>query len=149
VFFAGGVAAVASAIVWGQRGLPKHPFRWLYLSWAVASFAIAGFGIVNAVWQAAVFSMISSAGLTTLLVMWYTVVQRFVPSDILGRVSSIDWLISAALVPLSFALTGPAAAAIGARGTMIAAGLSGGVVILATVVVLPGVLDPDKEGFTG
>jgi hypothetical protein len=149
VFFAGGVAAVVIAVVWGQHGLPKHPFRWLYLSWAVGSFAIAGFGVVNAVWQAAVFSMISSAGITTLLVMWFTVVQRYVPADILGRVFSIDWLISASLVPLSFALTGPAASAIGPRGTMIAAGLCGGAVILATMGFLPGVLDPDHEGFSG
>jgi len=149
VFFAGGVAAVVSAIVWGQRGLPKHPFRWMYLSWAIASFAIAGFGVVNAVWQAALFSMISSAGITTLLVMWFTVVQRYVPADILGRVFSIDWLISASLVPLSFALTGPVASLIGPRGTMIAAGLGGGIVILATMGFLPGVLDPDREGFTG
>jgi len=81
--------------------------------------------------------------------MWFTVVQRYVPADILGRVFSIDWLISASLVPLSFALTGPVASLIGPRGTMIAAGLGGGIVILATMGFLPGVLDPDREGFTG
>ncbi len=149
VFLAGGVAAVLTALVWGQRGLPRHPMRWLYLSWSFASFSIAGFGIANALWQAMFFSMISSAGITTLLVMWFTIVQRFVPTEILGRVSSIDWLISAALVPVSFALTGPAAAAFGARNTMIYAGVAGGLTILATMLVLPGVLDPDREGFTG
>jgi hypothetical protein len=46
-------------------------------------------------------------------------------------------LISIGLLPLSFALTGPVSAAIGARDTMILAGLLGGVVTFAALF-LPG-----------
>ena len=41
----------------------------------------------------------------------------------LGRVSSLDWLISIGLLPISFAVTGPVAAAIGAQTTLVAAGV--------------------------
>ena len=39
-------------------------------------------------------------------IVWATAKQRHVPPDLLGRVSSLDWLISIGLLPLSFALTG-------------------------------------------
>jgi hypothetical protein len=147
VFAVGGVGAVVTAYIWGEAGLPSRPMTVLYISWSVAAFAIAGFGVVTAVWQAALVAAIEAAGITTLLVMWFTVVQRHVPGEILGRVSSLDWMISAGLIPVSFALTGPVAAAIGAKATLLLAGIGGGTVILATMVFLPGVLDPEREGF--
>jgi DHA3 family tetracycline resistance protein-like MFS transporter len=60
-----------------------------------------------------------------------------VPPELLGRVSSLDWLISIGLLPLSFALTGPVSGAIGAQATLIGAGLIGGVVTFAALL-LPG-----------
>jgi DHA3 family tetracycline resistance protein-like MFS transporter len=56
----------------------------------------------------------------------------------LGRVSSLDWLISIGLLPLSFALTGPVSAALGVRETLVLAGVLGAVVTLAGLMV-PGV----------
>jgi hypothetical protein len=63
-----------------------------------------------------------------------------VPTALLGRVSSLDWLISIGLLPLSFALTGPVSGAIGARTTLIAAGVLGAVVTFAALL-LPGMRD--------
>jgi hypothetical protein len=60
-----------------------------------------------------------------------------VPAELLGRVSSLDWLISIGLLPLSFALTGPITAWIGVQTTMIAAGILGGIVTFSALL-LPG-----------
>jgi len=60
-----------------------------------------------------------------------------VPAALLGRVSSLDWLISIGLLPVSFALTGPVSGAIGAQATLVAAGVIGGVVTFAALL-LPG-----------
>ena len=53
----------------------------------------------------------------------------------LGRVSSLDWLISIGLLPLSFALTGPVSAAIGVRATFVGAGVLGAAVTFAALFI--------------
>ncbi|MFF7838593.1 hypothetical protein ACFZC6_07230 [Streptomyces ossamyceticus] len=65
------------------------------------------------------------------IIAWATAKQRLVPTALLGRVSSVDWFVSLALLPLSYALAAPVAAAIGVRATFIGAGLIGAVVTLA------------------
>src|SRR4029079_9786681 len=70
-------------------------------------------------------------------IVWATAKQRHVPAALLGRVSSLDWLISIGLLSVSFALTGPVSAAIGAQTTLVAAGLIGGAVTFGALL-LPG-----------
>jgi len=55
-------------------------------------------------------------------------------------VSSLDWLISISLLPVSFALTGPVASIVGIRETLIGAGLVGSIATLAALY-LPGMRD--------
>jgi hypothetical protein len=82
------------------------------------------------------FNALEAAG----TIVWATIKQRHVPGALLGRVSSLDWLVSIALLPLSFALTGPVAAEIGARATLVGAAVIGAVVTLAAYF-LPGMRD--------
>jgi hypothetical protein len=77
-------------------------------------------------------------------IAWVTTKQRLVPPALLGRVSSLDWLISTALLPVSFALTGPVSAVIGVRETLIGAGVIGGVVTFAALY-LPGMRLPETS----
>jgi hypothetical protein len=63
----------------------------------------------------------------------------------LGRVSSLDWLISIGLLPLSFALTAPATALVGARATLVGAAVIGGVFTLGALF-LPGMRDIEGAG---
>jgi hypothetical protein len=72
-------------------------------------------------------------------------VQRLVPSELLGRVFSLDWMISLGGVPLSFAIVGPLASAIGARTTLIAAGVVGAIVTLLFMLI-PGARGPERDG---
>ena len=146
VFGAGGLGSVAAALFFGQRGsLPRRPVTALYLAWAIAMFGTAGFGLVTGVWQAMIVAMATEASITILVVIWFTLVQRLVPNDLLGRVTSLDWMISIAGVPLSFAIVGPVASAIGARMTLVLGGILGGGITLA-VMFLPGARDPERDG---
>jgi MFS family permease len=140
VFAAGGVGSVGCAIVVGQRGLPRRDITFMYVTWTLATFAIAGYGLAAAVWQLMAASFAFNALETAGTIVWATAKQRHVPTALLGRVSSLDWLISIGLLPLSFALTGPVTSAIGAKTTLIGAGLIGGVVTLAALY-LPGMRD--------
>jgi hypothetical protein len=59
-------------------------------------------------------------------------------------VSSYDWFVSIGLLPVSFALTGPAAALLGARGALVAAGVLGGVVTIG-FLFLPGMRAIERD----
>ena len=137
VFAAGGIGSVGCAVLLGQRGLPRRDITFMYLAWALATVAVAGYGLASAVWQLMLASLAFNAFETAGTIVWATAKQRHVPANLLGRVSSLDWLISIGLLPVSFALTGPVSAAIGAQTTLIAAGLIGGAVTLAALL-LPG-----------
>lgn len=146
VFGAGGLGAVAAALFLGQRGtLPRKPLTALYVSWAIGMLGTAGFGLVTGVWQAMLVALVTEACITFLVVIWFTLVQRLVPGHLLGRVTSLDWMVSIAGVPLSFAVVGPVASAIGARATLVLAGVLGGGITIA-VMFLPGARDPERDG---
>jgi MFS family permease len=146
VFGAGGVGSVTVALAMGQRGrLPRRALTTLYLTWALGMLMTAGFGLVTTVWQAMAVAFVSEASISALIVIWVTLVQRLVPSSLLGRVSSLDWLISTAGVPLSFAIVGPAAEAWGVDTTLIAAGVVGAAVTLA-FMFYPGARAPERDG---
>ena len=61
----------------------------------------------------------------------------------LGRVSSLDWLISIGLLPLSFALTGPVERCDRRAATLVGAGVLGAIVTFGALL-LPGMRA--KEG---
>jgi DHA3 family tetracycline resistance protein-like MFS transporter len=145
VFAAGGIGSVGCAVVMGQRGLPRRDITFMYVTWTLATFAVAGYGLATAVWQLMVASVAFNALETAGTIVWATVKQRHVPSALLGRVSSLDWLISIGLLPLSFALTGPVSSAIGVQATLIGAGVLGGVVTFAALF-LPGMRDVEGGG---
>jgi DHA3 family tetracycline resistance protein-like MFS transporter len=137
VFAAGGIGSVGCAVLIGQRGLPRRDITFMYLAWTLATVAVAGYGLASAIWQLMVASLAFNALETAGTIVWATAKQRHVPAALLGRVSSLDWLISIGLLPLSFALTGPVTAAIGVRTTLVAAGVIGGAVTFAALL-LPG-----------
>jgi hypothetical protein len=146
VFGAGGVGSLTVALVFGQRGrLPRRAVTALYLVWAVGMLMTAGFGLVSSVWQAMAVAFVSESCITALVVIWFTLLQRLVPGHLLGRVSSLDWLISIGGVPLSFAVVGPLAAAFGVDATLIGAGLIGAAVTIG-FMLFPGARDPERDG---
>ena len=145
VFGAGGVGSVLAAVAMGQIGLPRKAVTLLYVSWALGMLMTAGFGVVDSIWQGMVVAFVSEGSITVLVIVWVTLVQRLVPIDLLGRVFSLDWMISLGGVPLSFAIVGPIAAAIGARTTLIWAGVLGAVVTLLFMFI-PGARGPERDG---
>lgn len=142
VYAAGGLGALLSAIIVGRRGLPRRQITFMYCAWSLATVALAGYGLASALWGLMLTSVAFNAFETVGTITWATIKQRHVPSRLLGRVSSLDWLISIGLLPVSYALTGPVSASLGVRTTLIAAGLLGGLVTLAALYV-PGVRAPE------
>lgn len=142
VLGAGGLGSVACALAMTRSGLPKQGMRFIYAVWALATLAVAGYGLATAMWQLMVASLAFNLLETAGTIVWATMKQRHVPGELLGRVSSLDWLISIGLLPLSLALTGPLSAVLGVRTTLIAAGMLGAIATLGGLL-LPGMRHVD------
>jgi DHA3 family tetracycline resistance protein-like MFS transporter len=142
VFAAGGLGSLLCAIVIGQRGLPRRALTFMYICWTLATLAIAGYGLSSQLWGLMIASVAFNSLETAGTIAWATTKQRLVPTELLGRVSSLDWLISIGLLPVSFAITGPVSAALGLRTTLVGAGVLGAVVTFAALLV-PGVRQMD------
>ncbi len=145
IFAVGGSGAMTSAIVMGNREMPRRNVTFIYVVWTVSTLAIAGYGLARFPWQAmaACFAFNALEGAGT--IVWATTKGRLVPARLLGRVSSFDWFISTALVPVSYAFTGPIAVEFGAQQTLVGAALLGGAITLA-FLFLPGMRDIERSG---
>jgi MFS family permease len=141
VFAAGGAGTVAAGLVMGRISRPRHIVVWMALGWGFGFVCLAAIGLAQTAWQAAIAMFVWSLLVWCGEILWITLLGLTVPNQIRGRVSSIDFVGSFWLNPVSMALTGPAAALFGTRTVLIAAGLGGGLFNLLTLLV-PGVTRP-------
>jgi DHA3 family tetracycline resistance protein-like MFS transporter len=130
-----------AALLRGHLGLPTQPLTVVYVAWAATAFSLVGYALVDAVWEAMLVSFFSLACLTTGAIVWTTVLQRSVPAGMIGRVSSLDWVLSLGLAPVSYALIVPLSDALGARTTLLLAGIIGGAVMLFVLLTVSEVRD--------
>jgi MFS family permease len=145
IYAVSGVGSIVAALLVGQFGMPRLKVTAMYLVWSVGVALMAGYGLMTALWQALLIGFLVNALFEVGQIIWVTLLQTLVPRRLLGRVSSLDWLVSTGLVPVSFALTGPVAAALGPSTTMIGAGLVGAF-FMGILVFVPGVRDPERRG---
>lgn len=137
VLAVGGVGALIGAVAMGRAREPRRPVTWIYAWWTVATLAVGGYGLARHAWGLALAALVVNGGEAVGAVVWATLKQRRVPNSMMGRVSSIDWCVSTALLPLSYAVTAPVAHALGARVTLFVAGTLGAAVTLG-FLFLPG-----------
>ncbi|WP_433056721.1 MFS transporter [Dactylosporangium sp. CS-033363] len=143
VLASGGIGAIAAALIVGQRGVPQQYMRFIYITWTLATLAVAGYGMATASWHLAIACALVNGLEAAGTIAWATAKQRLVPEELMGRVSSVDWFISIALVPLSYAMAAPVANAIGIQNTLIGAGVLGAAVTLS-FLYLPGMRSPKQ-----
>jgi MFS family permease len=137
VLAAGGVGALIGALFAARRSDSRRPIAFIYGSWALATIAVAGYGIATNAWALAETAIVMNGAEAAGTVLWATLKQRRVDNAMLGRVSSIDWCVSTALLPASYALTAPITHLLGPRSTLVLAGELGTVVTLG-FLLLPG-----------
>lgn len=102
---------------------PKRPVATAFAIWAVG--AVFPFALARPLPLVAVMVTASILGGSILIgnALWETAMQQEVQPDRLGRVASIDILLSICLMPLGLALAGPLVTAIGLHTTLIVSGL--------------------------
>ena len=81
---AGGLGSVACALAMARSGLPSRSITFIYAVWALATLAVAGYGLATAIWQlmlaSLAFNLLETAG----TIVWATIKQRHVPGHMLG-----------------------------------------------------------------
>lgn len=143
MYAANGAGGALASYYVKRRGAPQRRLLTILLVWAGAGVAAMLAGLSPQAWMATVFLGASWFCVTYGNVLWFPLMQEEVPPELLGRVSSVDWLLSLALSPLGTLAGGAVAGVAGIRLTVIV----GGAMAAATagVVLLPGVREPDQR----
>ena len=116
----------------------------MYIAFTIGVAGPIVYGLATSLWPLVVSSAVAAGASAAGLVVWSTLMQREVPGQLLGRVTSLDWLVSLSLTPVSFALTGPIASAVGIRQTLVGAGVLGAGITIA-FLFLPGMRDLERR----
>ncbi len=143
ILAASGIGAIVIALVLGQRGLARNHVVLMYVGFALGLGCLALYPLAGTLALAMVIGAVSGLFFALGDITWATLMQSHVPSTMLGRVSSLDYMVSFGLVPISFALAGPAAALFGVEETMIGAGVLSALVF-GVFLLVPGVRDPER-----
>ncbi|PWW22413.1 putative MFS family arabinose efflux permease [Geodermatophilus normandii] len=125
--------AVGSAVVASYR-LPRRYLTVMNLLWGLGCVPMVVFGWTSQLWVMIAAAGVLGAAFEAGTVIWGTLLQRRVPPALLGRVSSLDFFVSMAFMPLSMALAGPVSGLLGLTGTFLLAGLVPPVLALVAVL---------------
>lgn len=139
-FFGMGSALGALAVSSGR--LPRRYLTVMMAMWGLGSIPLVVVGFTSSfTWMALatfVVGVTDGAG----MVIWGTLLQRRVPTEMLGRVSSLDFFVSLAFMPLSFAIVGPLSKVVTMQTIFLVAGIAP--VILAAIALIAAKMRQDE-----
>ncbi|WP_211214479.1 MFS transporter [Actinomycetospora chiangmaiensis] len=142
VLAAYGAGGVVGSFAAGSLRTPRRYLTAMIVMWSVASVPLAVFGLAASLWPMAVAAFLAGVLFSAPQVIWGTLLQRRVPPALLGRVSSLDFFVSLALMPVSMALAGPISAAVGLAPVFLVASVVP--LLVGAVALLVGRLGPDE-----
>jgi MFS family permease len=137
-----GVGGALGSLAVASMRLPRRYLTLMIAAWGVGCAPLAVIGLTDQLWLMVVALFICGVLFSGATVIWGTLLQRRVPPEMLGRVSSLDFFVSLALMPISMAIAGPVGELIGIPVAFIAAGLIP--VVLAALTLLIARLGPDE-----
>jgi MFS family permease len=143
-FAAVGLGGLTGALFMIVRPRLKRRVRTMWLAWGCAPLVMVLFGLAPDVWTAVGFAFVVGVLLMVGNVIWQTLMQAEVPRDVLGRVSSVDWMVSLGLSPVGVAAAGVVAGLAGIRTTIVMPGVVIGVTAMLVLVVVRSITDLDR-----
>ncbi len=125
-----GVGTIAGSLI-GIGWRPRFPMRAAMLAIILWPAAAVLYAVGATLWLVVPAMLIGGGGIALFDVWWMTALAERIPADKLSRVSSYDWMVSLALLPLGYVLAGPLASALGSVDVLI-----GGSVLAAIALAL-------------
>lgn len=142
VLAAFGIGGAIGSMVMAARPMPRRYLTVMNLGWGLGCLPLALYGYLEQVWVMVLLGFVVGALFSGPMVIWGTLLQRRVPPEMLGRVSSLDFFVSLLLMPVSMAVAGPVADTIGLRNTFLVAGLAP--MVIAVIAILWARLPEDE-----
>src|SRR3954452_5086405 len=142
VLTAFGIGGAVGSIAVASWRLPRRYLTVMTLLWGLGCIPLVVFGVTPRLWIMLAAGAVMGATFQAGMVIWGTLLQRRVPPALLGRVSSLDFFVSLAFMPLPMALAGPVSDLIGLRATFLLGGL--GPTLLAVVAILAARMPADE-----
>ena len=128
-----GAGSALGALVVSSRRLPRRYLTVMMAMWSVGAIPLVVFGVTSSFPLMAVATFIIGCTDGAGMVIWGTLLQRRVPTEMLGRVSSLDFFVSLAFMPVSFAIVGPLSKVVSMQTIFLVAGVAP--VLLAAVAM--------------
>jgi DHA3 family tetracycline resistance protein-like MFS transporter len=128
-----GLGSALGALTVSSGRMPRRYLSVMMAAWSLGSAPLVVFGFTSsfALMAVATFAIGFTDGMG--MVIWGTLLQRRVPNEMLGRVSSLDFFVSLVFMPVSFAVVGPLAKVVSLQTIFLVAGLAP--VVVAAIAV--------------
>ncbi len=137
-----GVGGAIGSLVVSSLRMPRRYLTTMILLWGAGAAPMALIGLTDQLWVMGLAAFVVGFTGSAAMVIWGTLLQRRVPPHLLGRVSSLDFFVSLALMPVSMAVAGPVGEWIGIPTTFVLAGAVP--VFLAVAAILAWRLPADE-----
>ncbi|MCZ4537098.1 MFS transporter [Gordonia terrae] len=118
-----GLGAAAASLVFASIPMPRRYLTVMFSLWAFSSLPLVLMGLADSTWMFVAAGVAMGILFDGPMVLWGTLLQRRVPPALLGRIASLDFFVSVALMPVSMAIAAPVSSAIGLTATFVLAGL--------------------------
>jgi MFS transporter, DHA3 family, tetracycline resistance protein len=119
-----GVGSALGALAVSSGRLPRRYLTVMLTMWSVGSIPLVVFGFTSSFALMAVATFVIGFTDGAGMVIWGTLLQRRVPTEMLGRVSSLDFFVSLAFMPVSFAIVGPLSKVVSVQTIFLLAGIA-------------------------
>ncbi len=130
-----GVGGAIGSLAVASLPLPRRYLTLMTLLWGVGCIPLAIIGLTSRLWLMVAALFVVGVVFAAAQVIWGTLLQRRVPAAMLGRVSSLDFFVSLALMPVSMAVAGPIGERVGLGPAFLIAGTVPTVLAVITVLV--------------
>jgi len=137
-----GVGGAIGSLVIASARLPRRYLTVMILLWGAGCLPLIVVGSTTSLVLMIAGLFIVGFAFSAATVIWGTLLQRRVPPHLLGRVSSLDFFVSLAFMPVSMALAGTIGDLIGLPLTFVVAGAVP--VVLAVIAILAARLPRDE-----
>ncbi len=129
-----GIGGAVGSMAVASLKLPRRYLTVMNLLWGFGCLPLAVFGLTDQIWVMAIAAFAVGAAFNGGVVIWGTLLQRRVPAHMLGRVSSLDFFVSLAFMPVSMAFAGPAGESLGLPVVFLIAGIAPLVIGIVAII---------------